>query len=428
MARISRGRTVRELIIYSLLAPFFYCLFWFCIWGGAGLRQSRQALELQQLGEEYFNDTSYFTHGTSEFCYDVPQEDLYDNETLIFTNNRKGITPVCVFESTDASSFNVLYSFSYPDQWESGMGPTLTVLYLFAVAVYFCTSSDSGSLVVDFLASNGRHEHHWLQRLFWALTEGAVATALLNAGGDEGLSALQAAAIIAGLPFTLFLMYLMPTLYEYCAQAADDDQEFFEIGTRKEFSMPVYGGIFNTMEFLASLGSPHPDRVLLGIDRPKRSHVVEFLKGMLVPFVSLYEIVSGFYAAPNQRIGNLLTVGVYTFMHFAWIALFISVAEYPALRAWGWAAFFVNGCMLTGIKADYRSQHGIHGNAIGDFLSSTFIFPQVFAQLVVEIRSNESSAVGSPTIEETQDLFQDTSVSYKRDDTEGPDNSGEVAA
>lgn len=404
VARISRGRTVGELIIYSLAAPFMYCLFWFCIWGGVGLRQSRQALELQALGATHFNDTDYFQHGMSKFCYDLPQEDLYVNDALIFHNYLKGITPVCTLESTDAASFNVLYSFSYPESFgEVGMGPTLTVLYLFAVAVYFCTSSDSGSLVVDFLASNGRHEHHWLQRLFWALTEGAVATALLNAGGADGLAALQAASIISGLPFTVFLLYLMQTIYEFCSQAVNDDQKFYDVGNRKEFRMPVYGGVFNVMEYFASLGNVHEERIALGIDRPANEHVVEFVKGIFVPFVSLYEISTKFYPAASQRRGNLLTVGVYTFLHLAWIVLFICVAKWPALRAWGWCAYFVNGCILTGIKMDYRDRNDIHGNFVGDFFSSLFFFPQVLAQLIVEIRA-EDFISGAPE-EETEELL-----------------------
>jgi len=56
-------------------------------------------------------------------------------------------------------------------------------------------------LIVDHLASNGHEDHHWLQRVVWAFTEGAVATALLVAGGSDALGALQAAAIVFGLPF-----------------------------------------------------------------------------------------------------------------------------------------------------------------------------------------------------------------------------------
>ena len=75
----------------------------------------------------------------------------------------------------------------------------LSGLSIFALAIYFITSSDSGSLIVDTLASNGAEEHHWLQRVFWAFTEGAVATGLLVAGGNDALGALQTASIVFGL-------------------------------------------------------------------------------------------------------------------------------------------------------------------------------------------------------------------------------------
>ena len=60
-----------------------------------------------------------------------------------------------------------------------------------AIVLYFVTSSDSGSLVIDCLSSNGDPEPPKVQRVFWALMEGATATALLVAGGKKGLTALQ---------------------------------------------------------------------------------------------------------------------------------------------------------------------------------------------------------------------------------------------
>jgi hypothetical protein len=74
----------------------------------------------------------------------------------------------------DLAWFNVLFSFSFPLDFEYGFGPFLSWLSLVSVAVYFITSSDSGSLIVDHLASNGFEDTHWLQRVFWAFTEGAV--------------------------------------------------------------------------------------------------------------------------------------------------------------------------------------------------------------------------------------------------------------
>merc|ERR1712072_769761 len=88
-----------------------------------------------------------------------------------------------------------MFSFSYPGLGLGGdfggFGRFLSGFSLFALAIYFITSSDSGSLVVDILASNGAKEHNWLQRVFWAVTEGGVATALLVAGGSRALSALS---------------------------------------------------------------------------------------------------------------------------------------------------------------------------------------------------------------------------------------------
>jgi len=111
------------------------------------------------------------------------------------------------------------------------------VVSIIAIAIYFITSSDSGSLIVDHLASNGHEEHHWLQRLFWALTEGAVASALLVAGGTQSLQALQAASIVAGLPFTILLLYMVSSIYTMCDLAEKGElllkEELNEFATRK---------------------------------------------------------------------------------------------------------------------------------------------------------------------------------------------------
>ncbi|GAB2485392.1 hypothetical protein GCM10008929_07740 [Alkalibacterium psychrotolerans] len=76
--------------------------------------------------------------------------------------------------------------------------------------MFFVTSSDSGSLVVDHLTSGGKLESPVPQRIFWAVMEGVVAATLLVGGG---LSALQTASIITGLPFTIILLVMIYSLY-----------------------------------------------------------------------------------------------------------------------------------------------------------------------------------------------------------------------
>ena len=95
---------------------------------------------------------------------------------------------------TEQMWFDVMRSYGQ-------LGTFLSVFSLFAIVLYFVTSSDSGSLVIDCLTSNGDPDPPKIQRVFWALMEGATATALLVAGGKDALDALQVST-------TRFLYYM----------------------------------------------------------------------------------------------------------------------------------------------------------------------------------------------------------------------------
>lgn len=149
IARISRGRTVREFIAGVLLVPSLVGFVWFSVMGGSGL--------YRQL------------FGTA---------DLVQDGTV----------------SAAGTLFQVLDGLP--------LGSVLSVLAIILVAVFFITSSDSGSLVVDMLASGGHPNPPVWSRIVWALLEGALAVALLLAGG---LDALQAGALATALPFSVIL-------------------------------------------------------------------------------------------------------------------------------------------------------------------------------------------------------------------------------
>jgi BCCT family betaine/carnitine transporter len=74
--------------------------------------------------------------------------------------------------------------------------------------VFFITSSDSGSLVIDSITAGGKTDAPTAQRVFWVVMEGAIAAVLIFGGGDDALGAIQAASISAGLPFTLILLVM----------------------------------------------------------------------------------------------------------------------------------------------------------------------------------------------------------------------------
>ena len=79
----------------------------------------------------------------------------------------------------------------------------LSLVAVVLVTIFFVTSSDSGSLVVDHLTSGGKLDSPVPQRVFWAVMEGVIAAVLLIGGG---LATLQTAAVSTGLPFALVLL------------------------------------------------------------------------------------------------------------------------------------------------------------------------------------------------------------------------------
>jgi choline/glycine/proline betaine transport protein len=86
----------------------------------------------------------------------------------------------------------------------------LSIIAIILVTIFFITSSDSGSLVVDHLTSGGKLDSPIPQRVFWAVMEGVVAAVLLIGGG---LKTLQTASVTTGLPFAVILLFIIYALY-----------------------------------------------------------------------------------------------------------------------------------------------------------------------------------------------------------------------
>jgi len=404
IARISKNRTLREIIVSVFLCPTAYALIWFSFMGGIGLRQQRQAMELQKIGNVTFSDPKYFVSDSSPFCFDVPQGDIVVDGDPVFSNSMLGITPVCLFDSdNDALSwFNVMNSFSYPDSdGFGGFGPFLSGLSIITLAIYFITSSDSGSLVVDILASNGATQHHWIQRVFWAITEGAVACALLVAGDTEALKALQAASIVFGLPFNLFLFIMCMTIVEMCKSLEKEqnpgmsDPKTLLPKDGQSWGMPLFGGVFNIFESIFSLYFfVNKSRKEKGMHLPTMNHLSGFFTALLLPFIPLYNVYSSAVIDPKQKNNmiNIFLTAVYASCYIGWVVLFCLGAINHGFAALGWSLFVSNACILTALRMDFRNTLGIRGNVFGDLIASTILYPQALSQMASELTSERVSA------------------------------------
>ncbi len=159
IARISRGRTVREFVIAVLFVPAGFTFLWMTVFGNTAL----------------FVDTTL----------------------------ANGMLSAAVENDLSVALFQFFQYLPFP-----AVTSTLAVLL---VAVFFITSSDSGSLVVDTIAAGGETQTTALQRVFWCALEGLIAAVLLLTGG---LAALQSATIATALPFSLIMLALIWALFK----------------------------------------------------------------------------------------------------------------------------------------------------------------------------------------------------------------------
>lgn len=157
IARISKGRTIREFILGVLIVPSLITFFWISAFGSTSIQQA-----------------------------------LLGDDTITNAVNENVATALFVF----------LEDFPF--------AVALNIIGVILIAGFFVTSSDSGSLVVDSLTSGGKIDAPVGQRVFWAVAEGAVAAVLLIGGG---LQALQTASIVTGLPFAFILLFMCYSLY-----------------------------------------------------------------------------------------------------------------------------------------------------------------------------------------------------------------------
>jgi BCCT, betaine/carnitine/choline family transporter len=413
-AHVTRGRKLREVIALGLLFPIMYTLAWFCTWSGIGFRQDRQALELQMLGTEHFNNSAHFMTDGSSMCYDVPQESVIVDNTTIFTNFLPDVTPVCQLdysaEGFHSNVLNILSSFRFAGSTDHGPGVALVLLFALTCAVNLIASADSTSLMVDSLASSARKNYHWLRRLFWAGTVGALAISLLSLGGDIFQSAIESFLVVSTFPMLIIMCFVLHPILLLC-RAADEDpdggrhESEYRVSTQAEFDMPIYGGIFNMVEYIVSMGKVNVARVELGMHQPTTFQITEFAKGLVLPFVSLHQVLSSTY--PQSPKTNAILVAGYTFCFVAWFATWITSSQwYPGLGGLNWAFLVAMGVILGMVRSSFRAKYSLQSNVFADFVGSLFLWPQVLTQMRLHCEVQGGNAKRSCNVDSSEDRIE----------------------
>jgi choline/glycine/proline betaine transport protein len=165
IARVSKGRTIREFVLGVLLVPSLLVFLWMSVFGGTAINM--QINEVADIASAINTDMS-----------------------------------TALYAMLNELPFSKILSF----------------IGVILVTIFFVTSSDSGSLVIDSITSGGKLDAPVGQRIFWALTEGLVAASLLFSGG---LKALQSAVISIGLPFSIIILAVIYALFKELKNESD---------------------------------------------------------------------------------------------------------------------------------------------------------------------------------------------------------------
>jgi choline/carnitine/betaine transport len=158
IARISRGRTIRQFVSGVLLVPSLVSLVWFCVFGGAAIRLQQTGTDIAKAGDAGL-------------------------ESQLFTTLQ-----------------------AYP------FATAASVLVMVLVAIFFVSGADAASIVMGSLSERGTLEPSRPVVIFWGLAMAAVAAVMLLVGGEDALAGLQTITIVAALPFVLVMVGLAVAL------------------------------------------------------------------------------------------------------------------------------------------------------------------------------------------------------------------------
>ena len=292
LAKISKGRTVKQFLLWSTLAPTLYSFIWPILYGGVAIRLEREAAGAQLCCKDNYG---WFksSHNISEMALNkgimnhVPGVGdtlniswMCDGEecgscasSTIMNRGKENKTYQNIIDeyinlkddfgsATQDRKLSRLSCHTLVQMWFDvmrsvpGLGRFLAIFSLCTIIIYFVTTSDSGSLVIDSLAANGDAHSAGIQRAFWATMEGATATALLTAGGTVSLTALQTMGMLSAFPNSLVICTLCLSTWKALkvANGIDNPAEpKFELGLLEPLAAMPYHRYINDENLLSHI-------------------------------------------------------------------------------------------------------------------------------------------------------------------------------
>jgi len=363
IASISRGRTIRSVIMGAFILPCIFSFSWFSVFGGL-------AIKMERVAEFALNVKPDYLHGTIDCSAHYTGGVPHTPEAIALLDLGYTMLPCQPYETQ-------IYDLMKPYK---NYAPFLYVMLWVALFFWFVTSSDSGSYVDDLLAAGGLSHPPPLQKIYWGFTEGAVASAIVGSAPSgsftDVLKGLRSVSICAGLPLTVLMCLMVPATYRALKREFGDADI---INSKK----------FNTQLFDFCEGF-----------KPKNANLPYWGKGgMIMTKVAIALFVPGFgvYKAlsvtSNHKLGRYIVAGL---CQLCWLAFFVFqiLQAGPAQSfAFSWVMYCFMIAAVAYTRAQLRERYNIWGNLVEDMWVSLTMYPFVVSQ--VELQA-ENDGAGSP--------------------------------
>mmetsp|Transcript_3757 Transcript_3757/g.11598 ORF Transcript_3757/g.11598 Transcript_3757/m.11598 type:complete len:986 (+) Transcript_3757:94-3051(+) len=357
VAKISKGRTVRELILGGFFAPTLFAILWFSVFGGL-------AIKMERIAELALQERPDWEHAA------VDCSEHYSGGVPI-TPNAKKLAAEGYYMLTCLPKDTQIYHVVEPYGLVSGF---LQVMLYVGLIIYFVTSSDSGSYVDDLQSSSGLSEPPIPQKVFWCVTEGAVATGLVASGVEK---ALRAISIVMGLPFTIVLCHLVLALYRALKKEVGDA----DILESKRFNTQLLD-IFEGFKPMS--GSPVP----------VSKHLKAVVTGLLCPGYAVYASMHRMHPTSKDcGMRESLVYGVLAqLLYIAWIVLMICEVKFEYASSIAWLLYLFKTILLTYCRTAMRNKYNIWGCTLDDMWACLVWYPFVCAQLQIQAETDGEGA------------------------------------
>jgi len=370
VAIISRGRTVRNVIVGGFFCPTLFAIIWFSVFGGLAIKMERMAEVALQVRPE----VQYASVTCSEH---------YSGQTPITPESKKLAAAGYYMLSCILPKDDQIYFLMQPYTNISGF---LAVVLWVGLVIYFLTSSDSGSMTDDIISASGLVASKipiW-QKIFWCFTEGIVAISLVAASNGGALKTLQAASIIIGLPFTFLLCMMVPS----CYRAMKRELGEADIINSMRFNTQILD-IFEG--FKPNGGSPCSPM----------THLACILQGLFVPALAVHKALT--CTSPGSKMTAALYALVAQVLWLCWLALHIVEVDKENTANIAWLCMVGVLLIIAFARGEMRRKYNIWGSPLDDLFTTMCVYPIVCAQMQMQA---ETDGKGMPTYFASADALQ----------------------